>query len=272
MTSMLSVVLLVDDRGSTFTFNPSDSESETAEMNDVRSDESQTLQSTLLGQTISNYHSNLSRADSITSGQNKASENWTFKPDACSLLYAVQSVGWLGVCAQSFFWTSWRGDVVGCIDLALQAAIGMATVVFLPRANASCGAAFVWCSSELFFHLLMISVVLVPLGDEYTRSVTPRIIGALSGINYAVHATNALLVAADIVPDQTKRARTIAMVNNALPTGQLITALSGGAIAQYFGGFEYVFVCYGIIGALVTSVVWAYSSRHNLFSTNNEVP
>ena len=34
------------------------------------------------------------------------------------VLCTIQAVGWLGICAQSFFWTTWRGEVRGCADLS----------------------------------------------------------------------------------------------------------------------------------------------------------
>jgi hypothetical protein len=55
------------------------------------------------------------------------------------------------------------------------------------------------------------------------------------------------------------------MVNNALPMGQLVTALFGGMIAQYFDGFQNVFVCFGAVGCIVTGFVWIVSSRQGLF-------
>ena len=157
----------------------------------------------------------------------------------------------------SFFWTAWRGEQVGCLDLALQGIVGMITAGLLPRVNSYFGVSTVWYSSELFFHLLMTL--------SCTTWIDPRLLCGLTGINYAVHATNGLLVAADIASDPIKnRARIVAMVNNTLPMGQLVTAMFGGMIAQYFGGFEYVFLCFGIIGALVTIGVWLYSSKHGL--------
>lgn len=181
-------------------------------------------------------------------------------PDPTTLLVLVQSTGWMGITSQSFFWTSWRGEQIGSIDLALQGAVGILTSAFLPAANRHFGAASVWLASELFFHVLMISVIFVDV-----ESIMPRIISALCGINYAIHATNALIVAADVVADPSKRARTIASVNNALPFGQLVTALFGGIIAQYFGGFENVFVCFGGVGSVVTGAVWVASARRGLF-------
>jgi len=157
----------------------------------------------------------------------------------------------------SFFWTAWRGEQVGCLDLALQGVVGMITAGILPRVNSHFGVSTVWFGSELFFHLLMTL--------SCTTWIDPRLLCGLTGINYAIHATNGLLVAADIASDPIKnRARIIAMVNNTLPMGQLVTAMFGGMIAQYFGGFEYVFLCFGIIGTLVTIGVWLYSSKHGL--------
>ena len=157
--------------------------------------------------------------------------------------------------------------------MALQGLVGMATAGLLPLANARFDAASVWCGSELFFHVLMMSTGLFNSSDggagrQWTskHGWIPRLIGALSGINYAVHATNGLLVAAQLVDDSSKRARTIALVNNCLPIGQLVTAVTGGAIAQYFGGFQYCFVCYGALGVLLTSGVWIVSSQQKLFS------
>ena len=278
MGSMIAVLIFVDDRGSTYTI-PRDSESNPSVMDvgikenmSVFHDERQMLQPSSSQQTIPNYNGNKTQTDNITSDEIIASQSCSWKPDASVLLCVVQALGWVGVCAQSFFWTSWRGEEVGCIDLALQSVVGMATAALLPLANAYFGAASVWCGSELFFHLLMMSVGFVSNSDGSStqwwtsHGNAPRFIGALSGINYAVHATNGLIVATDIISDPNRRARTVAMVNNTLPMGQLVTALSGGAIAQYFGGFEYVFVCYGFLGALVTSAVWAISARQSLFS------
>lgn len=259
---MLAVVLFVDDRGSTYDAIPSHSESSPNENGFATNEECKftscdkhlSLEPLLMDATMDD--------DDGCDRRTKTAQVWLCTPpDPSALLYAVQAAGWAGVTAQSFFWTSWRHAEVGCIDLALQGVIGMVTAGLLPLANRYFGAATVWCGSELFFHLSMMSVCLVS-----SSSGTARLISAVSGVNYAVHATNALIVAADIIPDPAKRARTIAMVNNALPMGQLITALSGGAIAQYFGGFEYAFVCYGALGASVTTIVWVYTSKHGLFS------
>jgi len=186
-----------------------------------------------------------------------------YKPDAAVLLCVVQAVGWTAITAQSFFWTSWRGEQIGSIDLALQGFVGIVISALLPIANKHIGAATVWLGSELFFHILMISIAFTNV-DGYA----PRIISATCGINYAVHATNGLIVAADVVADPSKRARTIAMVNNALPMGQLITAIFGGTIAQYFDGFRNVFISFGIVGCIVTALVWIVSLRQGLFAKN----
>lgn len=269
--SMLTVVLFVDDQGSTSDITMSNSDNNSSTRGIDINGERQMLQSPSSRKNIPNYGNN-SQAEGIPSGESSDSQrSWLCKPDASVLLCTVQAAGWVGICAQSFFWTSWRGEEVGCIDLALQGVVGMVTAALIPRANAYFGTASVWCGSELFFHLLMMSVGLMSSPDESsTRWNAPRIVGALSGINYAVHATNGLILAADIVSDPSKRARTIAMVNNALPMGQLITAISGGVIAQYFGGFEYVFICYGVLGVVVTTLVWVYSSSQCLFSRKND--
>jgi len=272
MVSMLGVVTFVDDQGSTVIIIPNDleinSDEGRSEFEEIGAchDEQQKLQTLISGQSISNYDINNSQADSITPGQNIESQSWLCRLDASVLICAVQAAGWAGICAQVFFWTSWRGEKVGCIDLVWQSVAGVATAGLLPCVNAYFGAASVWFGSELVFHILMMSIGLVSGSDTSNSQWNiPRIIAALSGINYAVHATNGLIVATDIFPDSSNRARTIAMVNNALPMGQLITALSGGVIAQYFGGFEYVSVCFGGVGTLVTSLSWAYSSSQSIF-------
>ena len=182
--------------------------------------------------------------------------------DATSLLFVVQAGGWTGITAQVFFWTSWRGEEIGSIDLVMQALVAIVVTIFLPSANNYIGALNIWLGSELIFHLLMISVALIDV-----QSYSPRIICALCGINYAIHATNALLVAAAVVDDPSRRAQTIAMVNNSLPMGQLLTALFGGTIAQYFDGFQSVFICFGAVGFILTALVWIVSSTHGVFST-----
>eukprot|EP00588_Corethron_pennatum_P029717 CAMPEP_0194313056 /NCGR_PEP_ID=MMETSP0171-20130528/9952_1 /TAXON_ID=218684 /ORGANISM="Corethron pennatum, Strain L29A3" /LENGTH=425 /DNA_ID=CAMNT_0039067835 /DNA_START=121 /DNA_END=1395 /DNA_ORIENTATION=+ len=166
-------------------------------------------------------------------------------------LCTIQAVGWLGICAQSFFWTTWRGEVRGCADLAAQSAIGIATAGVLPALNARFGTAAVWCTSELGYSVLLLATALA--GDDGNLA---RVIGALTGINYAVHANNALLVAANIAVDPHRRARTIAMVNNTLPVGQLVIALLGGTVAEVLGGFQWVFVTVGVLGLLITSTTW----------------
>ena len=259
ISSTSLVVFLVDDKCSSYQSIPSDDENSFADngIEEVEIHEDDIV-----------HHDNQSIIMMKSSKQaihNVPDDtSWLSKVDACMLLFAVQAVGWVSVTAQSFFWTAWRGEEVGCIDLAIQGVVGMATAGLLPVANAYFGAASVWCGSELFFHLLMMST-----GVVSGNSNTPRFIAALSGINYAVHATNALIVATDLIPDPNKRARTIAMVNNALPLGQLITALSGGLIAQ-LGGFEYALVCYGFLGVLVTSAVWGISSKQCLFSKQTQ--
>lgn len=152
-------------------------------------------------------------------------------------LCIIQAVGWLGICSQAFFWTTWRGEVQGCADLAAQSIVGIITASILPFANKKYSTVVVWCLSELSFCLLMMSTAVVA-----NDSIIAMIIGALSGINYAIHATNALLVAADIAEDPSQRASTIAKVNNTLPVGQLLTAILGGIIAEILGGFQWVFV------------------------------
>ncbi len=71
------------------------------------------------------------------------------------LLCMVQAAGWVGICAQSFFWTSYRGEGAGCVDLALQAAVDVVTTVVLTLANVRFCSASVCCASELLFHVLM---------------------------------------------------------------------------------------------------------------------
>lgn len=262
MCSMLAVLMCVDDQGSTYSI-PCDLEN-----NSARSLAGNVQIEKTIGVGV---HSQI---DTIPSSQNITTQH-----DSCKLadvpmiiLCSVQALGWVGICAQSFFWTSWRGEKVGCTDLALQSVVGMATAGLIPLANNYFGATRVWFGSELFFHLLMISVGLISKSKYENISTlqlslygnVPRIIGALSGINYAVHATNGLVVATNIISDPNRRARTIAVVNNTLPLGQLITALSGGAIAQYFGSFGYAFVCYGVFGALLTSALWALSLRRGM--------
>ncbi|KAL7509023.1 hypothetical protein ACHAXN_007443 [Cyclotella atomus] len=217
-------------------------------------------------------HSNKTKYQplSITSPEESSSSSDTahhyslsicsYKLDATVLLVAVQAAGWTSITSQSFMWTAWRGEQIGSIDLALQGVVGIVTSAILPTLNKYLGASTVWLASELFFHLLMMSVAFAHVDTN-----TPRIISALCGINYAIHATNGLAVAADVVADPSKRARTIAMVNNALPMGQLVTALFGGSIAQYFDGFQNVFVCFGGVGCVVTGAVWIVSFKQGLF-------
>ena len=114
------------------------------------------------------------------------------------VLCAIQATGWLGICAQSFFWTSWRGEKQGCADLAAQSVVGILTAWALPWANERWGTATVWCSSEVFFSALLIAVAFTEDGDGGDAAM---VLGALTGVNYAIHATNALLVAADIAVD-----------------------------------------------------------------------
>mmetsp|Transcript_6716 Transcript_6716/g.10189 ORF Transcript_6716/g.10189 Transcript_6716/m.10189 type:complete len:384 (+) Transcript_6716:450-1601(+) len=176
------------------------------------------------------------------------------------VLCTIQAVGWIGICAQSFFWTTWRGEVRGCADLSAQSALGIATAWVLPALNARYGTAAVWCTSELLYSVLLIATAFAEDGGDLARAI-----GALTGINYAVHATNALLVAADIAVDPNRRASTIAMVNNTLPAGQLVIALFGGTVAEVLGGFQWVFVTVGVFGLLITSTAWMVATRDNLF-------
>ena len=44
------------------------------------------------------------------------------------LVFVIQAIGWIGICSQSFFWTSVRGEQKGCTDLASQGEIGRAHV------------------------------------------------------------------------------------------------------------------------------------------------
>jgi len=279
MGSVIAVLCFVDDRGSTYTILSESGSSdptmnscgamdvETKQKSCVCGDEHREIlaSSSSSPRSILIYNENESQTDNKTGDEIMSSPStYSYKPDASVLLCTVQAMGWLSILGQAFFWTSWRGEEVGCTDLVLSSVVGMATAGLLPLANARFGSASVWCGSELSFHLLMICT-----GWVSSSGSAPRVIGALSGVNYAVHATNGLIVATGIISDPRRRAQTIAMVNNTLPMAQLITALSGGAIAQYFGGgFESVFVCYGFLGALVTSVVWAISSRHGLFPRN----
>jgi len=275
MGSVIAVLCFVDDRGSTYTIlNESDSDPTMnscgamdvgiKQISCVCGDERREILASPSSspRSIVNHNDSESQTDNNTGDEIMSSPSTcSYKPDASALLCAIQAMGWLSILGQSFFWTSWRGEEVGCTDLVLSSVVGVATAGLLPLANTRFGTVSVWCGSELSFHLLMICT-----GWVSSSGSAPRVIGALSGVNYAVHATNGLIVATDIVSDPRRRAQTIAMVNNTLPMAQLITALSGGAIAQYFGGgFESVFVCYGFLGALVTSVVWAISSRQGLF-------
>mmetsp|Transcript_57020 Transcript_57020/g.98210 ORF Transcript_57020/g.98210 Transcript_57020/m.98210 type:complete len:396 (+) Transcript_57020:140-1327(+) len=224
------------------------------------------------------------------------------------LLCVVQALGWVGICSQSFFWTAWRGERAGCADLAAQAVVGVATTTLLPKVNTRYGAAAVWCSSELLFHALMVATYachgdgvasagsnnledagsvagsLRSRNSDVGRSVGSEdgagsiaidgafFVAALTGMNYAVHATNALEVAAAISVDPLKRAGTIAMVNNALPAGQLVVALLGGQLAQRFGGFQMVFVCLGVVGFVSTGIAFAVVFQQGLFRPRLRVP
>lgn len=205
-------------------------------------------------------------------------------------LCAVQALGWMSICSQSFFWTAWRGEEAGCADLAAQSAVGVAVTLALPRLNRRFGASNVWCGAELLFHALMIltsqcgtaasaapgggsgaegpaaaaATGLPPRGALGTGGPA-RLIAALSGITYAVHATNALLVAAAMADDPGRRAATIAMVNNTLPAGQLVVALLGGTLAQWLGGFRSVFAAFGSVGFAVTATIWWVAARNGTF-------
>lgn len=255
LASMISVVIFVDDRGAKYdNISTTNSISEKA-IQTVDSDDE--LQMKIVHSTSPDHN-----LDNLLDDDN-VSPISSFQPNASVLLFVVQSFGWVGVCSLSFFWTSLRGEEVGCVDLALQGVVGIVTTGLLPFANSYFGAAAVWFASELFFHVLMMLCI--------TSIIPLRIICGLTGINYAVHATNALIVAAEVASDATaNRARTIAMVNSALPMGQLVTALIGGVLSQYFGGFGHVFVCFGAADFLVTSSVWAYSSKHSLYSRVSE--
>ena len=239
LLSMIAVVLFVDDKGATYDT-----------INDTINDEEEELQ--IVHQT----NPNLTINNSSCHAEHGTSEASRHTLDASVLLCAVQAVGWVGICALSFFWTSWREEEVGCTDLAIQSIVGLLSAGCLPKANEHFGAARVWLASELSFHLLLMSSV---------AWKSPRVLCALTGINYTIHQTNGLIVAVDIASDPVaNRASIIAMVNNTLPMGQLVVAVFGGAIAQYFGGFTYVFVCFGSLGALVTSAVWIYASKYDL--------
>ncbi|KAL7483523.1 hypothetical protein ACHAW6_009159 [Cyclotella cf. meneghiniana] len=267
--TMAVVSLMVNDRGAGLDKEHQNQESQDlTECYQHRSTEDNRLDSHVLDEAdyhsfsiLSSMHEEPHHDSPCYSNRPRSFYAFIYSLDATVLLCAVQAVGWTAITSQSFFWTSWRGEQVGSIDLALQGLVGIITSGILPMANKQFGASTVWCGSELFFHLLMISVALVSVD-----SIAPRIISALCGINYAIHATNGLIVAADVVADPSMRARTIAMVNNALPMGQLVTALFGGSIAQYFGGFGYVFVCFGSVGFILTSLVWIVSSQRGLFA------
>lgn len=88
----------------------------------------------------------------------------------------------------------------------------------------------------------------------------------MSGVNYAVHATNGLIVAANILSGPSKRARTTAMVNNTLPMGQFVTALLVGTISHYCGGFEYTFFWIGEVGSILTTVACIAATKRGLFA------
>mmetsp|Transcript_18086 Transcript_18086/g.39060 ORF Transcript_18086/g.39060 Transcript_18086/m.39060 type:complete len:129 (+) Transcript_18086:1052-1438(+) len=90
-----------------------------------------------------------------------------------------------------------------------------------------------------------------------------RKISAMSGVNYAVHATNGLIVAANILSGPSKRARTTAMVNNTLPMGQFVTALLVGTISHYCGGFEYTFFWFGVVGSILTTVACIAATKQS---------
>ena len=82
-------------------------------------------------------------------------------------LCGIQILGWVGIMAQSFFWTSWRGEVTGCAELASSSAAGVLTTVVLPNLNTRFGTANVWCCSELVFHALMFATLFcADTGDE----------------------------------------------------------------------------------------------------------
>ncbi|KAL7549044.1 hypothetical protein ACHAWF_012312, partial [Thalassiosira exigua] len=258
--SLLAVVVLVEDKGPSYDVVP-DEDSDAYVAIPEQSVEQEEKRGTSPSPP-SNLDVDKAETDGIAPDQDYMSQSRRGSCiDASALLFTVQAAGWVSICASSFFWTSWRGEEAGCADLALQSVVGIVIAALLPRANAHLGPATVWLGSELSFHLLMISTMLA----SGSKGRSARAIGALSGVNYAVHATNGLIVATGLVPDPSRRARTIAMVNNALPAGQLVTAVTGGAIAQYFGGFEHSFVSYGFLGAIVTAMAWWISSRRGLF-------
>ena len=169
------------------------------------------------------------------------------------LVCVIQAIGWIGICSQSFFWTSVRGEQKGCTDLVSQGVVGIFVAMILPWINQKFGTMQVWCASELLFHGLMMMTLSLP-----DSSPLWLYLSALTGVNYAVHATNGLLVASIIVNDPSKRATTIAMINNALPAGQLITALTGGLIAQLLGNFKYTLFSYGTMGFIFTSIATSF--------------
>ena len=94
----------------------------------------------------------------------------------------------------------------------------------------------------------------------------PLLIAVLTGANYAVHNTNPLLLAAAMAENPNNRGATIAMVNNALPAGQLVIAALGGTVAQHWGGFRAVFVLVGGVGFVMTAALWALAERERLFT------
>lgn len=89
---------------------------------DCIADERQLLmRPTPLDQTLS-----ISSDDTGTQADSSDSSDTTTQ-HASTLLCSLMAVGWVGITSQSFFWTSWRGEEVGCIDLALQGVVGYQT-------------------------------------------------------------------------------------------------------------------------------------------------
>ena len=91
---------------------------------------------------------------------------------------------------------------------------------------------------------------------------------ALVIVSVAVAVAVAVMQA--LVGDPSKRARTVAMVNNTLPAGQLIVAVFSGAIAQHFGGFRAVFTTCGTVGFALTAVLSGMVLRGDLFTADSK--
>eukprot|EP00937_MAST-01D_sp_MAST-1D-sp2_P004598 g4598.t1 len=160
---------------------------------------------------------------------------------ALMLLLAVQTLGWVAVETQMFWFTQWIDQdallpgtrlrlAFAC--LAAQAVVGILAVPALPAAHRRWGARAVWLAGELLFAAGLV-VASRWLGARRPW-VTMAVIG-VQGVGCAAHGTSVFVLCRDIVRSGRDRALLLGAVGATTSGAQLLVSALSGAMVQRLG-------------------------------------